>query len=499
MKNRPNVSIQIILLLIATLFFQNIGFAQQKLAANRLDYHFSWDGKSSILKVDLFYNTHGSDSTVLQFGNPNPGGLTNIFSILNNPQIDHEDSLIINPADRRLTVRHKTKGLKKLHYEIDGTPVLNPKRARPDEAFRPGITPGFFYSLGYNLFMDVADSTYTELAFVWENWPKTMPYFVSSNPEARPGDRQVVRNEDRNSILIQMNENLQIKKYAVNKIPTYLVTSKGETASGMQEGMDPLVTKFIPNVREFWQDYDFKFYFVSMIPLLTKMPPTMTGIGLKNGFGTRYSGPLDTEKIATIAHEVSHTWIGGRMQLKSIGMENEWFNEGFNDYIAIYNLVRAGLFDKTAFLKYTNEEIFGQYYRNPENTTRGDSIEKNFWKSKNFEKIPYHRGFIYAFYLDNQIRLATGSQKNISDFLLHLYKQNRRNKKQVFDVPDFTEALSAFLPKEQIASEIKTYMHEGKLFDFRNVKLIDAFLVKYEDQVPQLQIAESANFAEIYR
>jgi len=499
MKNRPEVLLPMIVLMIINTLFSHQSFAQKKMAANGLDYHFSWDGKSSVLKVDLFYNTHGADSTVFQFGNPNPGGLTNIFGILHNPQTDLGDSLSIHSEDRKLIVRHKTTGLKKLHYEIDGTPVLNPKRARPDEAFRPGITPGFFYSLGYNLFMDVGDSTYTELSFVWDNWPKSMPYFVSTNPKAKPGDRQVVKNEERNSVLIQMNANLQKKEYLVNKIPTYLITSKGETASGMQEGMDPLVTRFIPNVREFWQDYDFKFYFVSMIPLLTKMPPTMTGIGLKSGFGTRYSGPLDTEKIATVAHEVSHTWIGVRMQLKSIGMENEWFNEGFNDYIAIYNLVRAGMFDKAAFLKYTNEEILDKYYRNPENTTPGDSIEKNFWKSKNFEKIPYHRGFIYAFYLDNQIRLATDSQKNIRDFLLLLYKQNRKNKKQVFLVSDFTEAMSAFLPKDQINSEIQTYMHEGKLLDFGKVKLIDAFQLKYENQIPQIKMSESADIKGIYR
>ncbi|TDE14872.1 M61 family metallopeptidase [Dyadobacter psychrotolerans] len=499
MNNRLSVLLSATIISFVVMFVPGRGFAQQKLASNRLDYHLSWDGRSSLLKVDLFYNTHLADSTVFQFGNPNPGGLTNIFGVLQNIKADRNDSLRIAGQDRQIIVRHQTPGVKKLHYEIDGTPVLDPKRARPNEAFRPSITSGFFYSLGYNLFMDVADSSYTELSFAWDSWPENMPYFVSSDPKAKPNERQIVPNGERNNVLLQMNENLQRKEYVVNKIPTYLITSNSDSASDMQQGMDPLVTKFIPKVREFWQDYDFKFYFVSMIPLLTKVPPTMTGIGLKNGFGTRYTGALDTEKIATIAHEVSHTWIGGRMQLKSVGMENEWFNEGFNDYIAIYNLARAGLFDKAAFLKYTNEEILGQYYRNPENTTPGDSIEKNFWKSRNFEKIPYHRGFIYGFYLDNQIRLSSGSKSNIRDFLLLLYKQNRKNKKQVFALSDFTEALSAFLPKDQIISEIKTYMHQGKVLDFRTVKLIDAFSLSYQDRVPKISISDKVSIKEIYR
>ncbi|WP_265794014.1 hypothetical protein [Pedobacter sp. MC2016-15] len=35
-------------------------------------------------------------------------------------------------------------------------------------------------------------------------------------------------------------------------------------------------------------------------------------------------------------------------------MENNWFNEGFNDHIAIYNLVKTGLYSKADFLDYVN-------------------------------------------------------------------------------------------------------------------------------------------------
>lgn len=476
-----------------------IVYSQNDTNKNRLDYHFSWDGKSSILKVELFYHTHNADSTVFVFGNPNPGGLTNIFDILVNPGIDHGDSLSVNTSDRKLVVRHNTQGVKKLNYEIDGTPVLDPKRARPNEAFRPSIAPGFFYSLGYNLFMDVADSTFTDVTFVWDSWPEQMPYFVSLDPEAKPGHRQMVAHAERNGVLIQMNQNLQRKKYDINKIPTYLITSKSGDGNDMQQGMDSLVARFIPGIREFWQDYDFKFYFLSMIPLLTEVPSTMTGIGLNNGFGTRYSGPLDTEKMVTIAHEISHSWIGVRMGIKSKTMENTWFSEGFNDYIAIYNLVRSGLFDQTAFLNYVNKEILRPHYTNPENKTPADSIEMNFWKNKNFEKIPYHRGFIYALYLDHQIRLATNSKKGLRDFLLILYNQNGKSKEKVLTVADFIEALSAFLPKEQIELEVKNYMHDGQLLDFRKIKLINSFLVNYDDQVPQISFSGKSDFSSFYK
>ncbi|HEY3402739.1 MAG TPA: hypothetical protein VGK59_05080 [Ohtaekwangia sp.] len=472
--------------------------AQHLTPAHRADYHFSWDGISSVLKIDVFYNTQGKDSTVFIYGNPNPGGLTHIFEILSSVQIDPGDQLEINSRERKVKVLHRTSGLKKLHYEINGKLYADTKRARPNEAFRPTIERGFFYALGFNLFMNIANGRYSQLSLVWDHWPQHMPYFISCNPEARPDEPQIIAHDDRNMVLLQMNENLIIKKYTVKDIPNYLLTSKSDTINSMQEQMRPFINTLIPQMRDAWQDHAFDYYFISMIPLLNKVPSTMTGIGLKNGFSTRYSGPLDIEKTETIAHEVSHTWIGGRLKFKSVTMENEWFNEGVNDYVAIYHLAKAGILDSTAFLNYVNKEVFEPYYTNPHNTLPADSIEKYFWTSKDFEKIPYHRGFIYAFYLDNQIRLSSQGKYTLLNFLLHLYQQNRKRNIEVFTKVNFTEAAERFLNKEQVKSEIENYMLNGKLLDFHHIQLTEGFQVKYVNQVPKISLSPGMPLSKLY-
>ncbi len=472
--------------------------AQQK-TKDIMSYRLSWDGKSEKILVDLQYDNHGRDSTVFTFGNPNPGGLTRIFDILKNIHTDRGAKWTTDSGARKIVVLHTRKGRSRLQYEIDGTLVKDPKRARPNEAFRPTAGQGFLYTLGYNLYLEPTDTLYKKISVRWGKWPKHMTYFISADPEAKPSDRITVAMKDKNSLLIQMNENLVKDKYVVNGIPSYLLTSRSDTLNHMKEEMKPFVTRLIPHMRDFWNDNDFKFYFISMIPLRNEVSSTMTGIGLINGFGTRYSGPLDKDKTAIIAHEISHTWIGVRLRIASKGMENTWFGEGFNDYVAIYNLTQTGMFSSEDFLRYVNRDIFEPYYNNPENTLPGDAIEAGFWKNKNIEKIPYHRGFIYAFYLDQQIRQASEGKFTLQDFMLRLLSQAAEQKKREISPEEFAAAASGFLPAELVLEQVHTYMLGGKLIDFRQAGLADGFSIMYQGNTPVLSLPQDADLKKVFR
>jgi len=179
-------------------------------------------------------------------------------------------------------------------------------------------------------------------------------------------------------------------------------------------------------------------------------------------------------------------------------MENNWFNEGFNDYIAIYTLARSGLLDNKEFLSHVNDKNLRPHYTSPVGTMPGDSIMQNFFKSHFYEKLPYQRGFIYAFYLDNQIRIASGGKQTIRNFLLKLYDNNKQNKNKPITIDDFTSAIATFLPKLQVKKEIEEYMLKGTYIDFRKVKLIDAFQVRFNNNLPELSLSEAANLKKLY-
>jgi hypothetical protein len=467
---------------------------------DRMDYHMSWDGKTSALKIDLLYHPDENDSTLFIFGNPLAGGQPEIFKILSKIRGSAGDSISINSNERKIVVHHLSKGLKKLSFEIDGSLVVGSSRTLPNEAFRTTIIPGFFYTLGYQFFMDRPDSSCKNIGIVWDNWPLKMPYFVSTNPEAKPNELQIIRNNDteRNSFMLQMSDELVIEKHLIKGIPNYLLTSKKDTSSELPKSIIPFMTDFIPKVRDFWNDYDAPFYILSAMPLRNNVKSTMTGMALLNGFTIRYRGALDDEKTQLISHEISHTWIGVRLRYKSVGMENNWFDEGFNDYIAVYNLVRSGIFKKEAFLKYMNDKNLRPHYTSPVGSLPADSIAANFFKNAQYEKITYQRGLIYAFYLDNQIRVATKGEKSIKEFLLSLYQENKKENNKLITDEDFIRAVSRVMPRNKVDQDIKTFMLEGKLINFKKAKLVKAFKIEYINGIPELFLSNGADLTKIY-
>jgi predicted metalloprotease with PDZ domain len=503
MKNKygPVIpKLRILHLTIALLFLLQSGKAQNVPPTDRMDYHLSWDGISSILKINLLYNARDNESLTFVFGNPEAGGQPHIFKILKNVTVNKEDSLSLDAAIRQIKIYHHGNGIKKLHFEIDCKLIRDKARALPNEAFLPTLEKGFLYTLGYQLFLDFPDQRFKQIGIVWDSWPKDMPYFVSTDPKAAPNNLQIIaaNKDEMNVFMLQMSNDLIINKYVVKGIDNYLLTSKNDTTSGLPKDIIPLMEKFIPDVRDFWQDYTGSYYILSAIQLRNDVGSQMTGMGLRNGFSVRYRGPLDLHKTQVISHEISHTWIGTRLKYGSIEMENNWFNEGFNDYIAVYNLARTGLFDDKAFVNYVNDNNLKAHYTSPVATIPGDSISTQFFTNILYQKLPYQRGFIYAFYLDNQIRLATKGKQNIRDFLIALYAENRKMNNNPIEKSTFVKIIAPFLPYKDIAKEIDTYLLGGKLVDFKKVKLIKAFKMNYEKGWPELSLTEGTKLQEIY-
>jgi predicted metalloprotease with PDZ domain len=158
--------------------------------------------------------------------------------------------------------------------------------------------------------------------------------------------------------------------------------------------------------------------------------------------------------------------------------------------------------DKAAFLDYVNKNNFLDHYSSPVKNEPNDSIAAKFWTDKNYQTLPYKRGFIYAFYLDNQIRLASRDKKTIRDFLLALYTRNRQihssNPNAHLTMDDYIAVASRFIPEKKVRYEIENYLMKGNLLDFRKIKLIDGFTIDYKDSIPVLKISKTTNLKKIY-
>jgi hypothetical protein len=95
----------------------------------------------------------------------------------------------------------------------------------------------------------------------------------------------------------------------------------------------------------------------------------------------------DSIKIMLL-HELYHHFN------KSGGYESNWFGEGFTEFFCRYLSLSESKFKDEC------NKFLTQYHMNP---YRNSGIEimtrHNFWNNKFVEKLPYAKGFVYAFYL----------------------------------------------------------------------------------------------------
>ena len=466
----------------------------------QLAYHLSWDGKSTLLKVSLEYTPVTKDSTVFIYGEPNFGGQKQIFDVLQN--IETSDKVQLTPGERKITVYHTRAGLQKISYTINGQLVGNPKRATVDELFRPLITPNVLYLVPLFFMINPVGNHAAVASVQWDSFPANVPYFISTAAGASPAVKQTISLKNEQDELILMGPSLVINTYKVHGIPYYAITSQSDTINDISAELEPFFKSYFPGLRNFWKDDKAPYYYISILPLLSIDKPWATGFSQKHGFVMRYSGKFDNNKKRVLAHETSHSWIGNNMQIGDDEFDNQWFGEGFNDYVMLINLVKAGIQDKAAFLDYVNKDNLLAHYSSNVKDAPNDSISVKFWVDKNYQTLPYKRGFIYAFYFDNQIRLASRSKLTIRDFLLALFIRNQQmhaaNPTANLTMNDYIAAASKFVPEQQVRNEIETNLLKGTPLDFRTIKLIDGFTIEYRDSIPVLKIDDKIDLKKIY-
>ena len=473
---------------------------KSEVPAAQLAYNLGWDGKSAILKVSLEYSPATKDSTVFVYGNPDFGGQNAIFKILQD--IDSKDKVKLTPGERKITVYHTDPGLKKISYTINCELINNPKRATLNELFRPVISSNILYLFPRFFMINPLGHPAKAASIQWNSFPPDLPYFISTAAGTAPAVKQTVELSQEEQVPILAGSGLVIDLYKVHGIPYYSITAKNDTVNKLQTDLKPFFKSYFPGLHDFWMDDETPYYYTALLPLLSIDRPWATGIGQKHGFVMKYSGKFDVEKNRVLAHETAHAWIGNRLQIGEDEFDNQWFGEGFNDYVSNINLVKAGIQDKAAFLDYVNKDILLGHYSSKAKDAPNDSIRTKFWTDTEYERLPYRRGFIYAFYFDNQIRLASKGRLSIRDFLLTLYNRSRQiravNPAANLTLQDYIEIASKFIPEKQVSGEIATYLIEGKTLDFKKIKLIDGFKVDYHDSIPVLTIDKKINLKRFY-
>nr|WP_315225069.1 hypothetical protein [uncultured Flavobacterium sp.] len=491
------------IVIILLLIFSSFSYAQQK---TFMDYVLSWDGESSILGVELTYSATHKDSTVFTFGDPDFGGQHDIFNVIKNISVTKPEVLKIEEANRRITIYHNGTKKHSIIYEIDGSlPIDKPTRSTQTELFRPVITKGILTLVNLQFALEVTNESNPLVSFKWRKYPENFTYFNSVQPSQKNPSKKLADYYDKLSqkVYFVMGDNIDVKEYHVMGIPYYCVTTKEDTyGNDLQGNFIPFFESYFPSIHRFWKDTDFPFYFLAVTTLQNNQREIGAGgFGIKNGFVMKLGKKFDKREKYVTAHETSHSWIGIKMMLGNDSFDNQWFGEGFNDYITIINLANSKVYGKDDFLYYLNEETLKPHYESKIKGVHNDSIAAKYWTDyANYGVLPYKRGCIYAFYLDNQIRRTSNGKFTLRNMLLDLY-EFRKEKKQdeELTVDDFINVGASYLDKKELKEQIAHYMIAGHPIDFSTVKLIDEFIIEINNNIPTVSLTENANLSKIYR
>lgn len=470
-------------------------------AQTKVNYKVFYSENSAVdgLKVQLTYKSKKvQDEIYLQYYNEG-WGENDLFNCLNvlqneNPTLNFE----LVPDSNRIIVRYPKSKKIVFNYSIhqdylgDSINIVN----------RPRMNNAYFHVLGRSLFI-VPEDVFTtgqskiEANIAWDGFPTD---YVIHNNFASNIRSQVIKGDINTQFYHSLFVGGDYRLYQFehhSKPIIFAIRGDWYSDYSNDEKMVDALKKTIQTQRDFWNDYSQAYYTVIMSPTVSQndslfQGQSTVGSAIFNGFMIQSTNnPFNQFGVINYIfnHEMMHQWIG--LTIKNRHEElNYWFSEGFTDYYTYKNRLRGGEISLQEWCTLFNNDVISDHYENPKRNEPNYIVVDDFWLSRDVEKIPYRRGAIFAFWLDNKIMKATSYTKSLDDLMRILLQKSKTENKQLTD-EWFLEEAQKFINMEDISYEFQKYIIIGEDLTLSSDDLIDCFRIEIIENVPQLVLQES--------
>lgn len=478
----------IILILVS---FPFITFGQSK-----VNYQISYNEniEQNGLKIQIsVISKKISDSTYFHYSNEVWGetNLTNCLKFIKaeNPKYNFK---IIADSNRIVVYHPKVKKISFAYHIIQDIKEKSPKSKN-----RPILEKEFFHILGQSLFIvpeQIFDGKIDNPEIIanieWENFP--IDYKIH-NTFGTNQKKQILKvklwSELYHSLFV--GGDYRIYSFLYQKKPIEFAIRGNWLAEYQDEKLLNALKKTITTQRDFWKDNSFNYYTVILTPTLTQKDSifkgqSITGSSVKNGFIIQSSNnPFNNFSTMKYIfnHEMMHDWIGGKISMKNEEL-NYWFSEGFTDYYAYKNRLRNNDLNFQEWISNFNKEVIKPHWENPEKNKPNYVIKDDFWKNRNIEKIPYRRGAIFAFWIDNQILKKSNYTKSLDDLMREILNICKTQNRKFTD--DLFLDISQKYLNEDITYFFQKHIINGEDFELKNEDLIEDFKIEYENKIPKI-------------
>lgn len=468
-------------------FFLLLLAAQTAWANQPLSYTFSPSPSPGRLRVTLAFegNANGLDYLGYQ---ENQFGEANQMAFLEFPEQLAGITLSKQPEKDRIEVRHQGGRVSVVYEVLDRQADTMPFYQYC--CYKPIVQSAYFHiQSGHLLAVPEeywkAGNDLRAVRFHWAGFPEDWTLHHSFGARR---EETVLLTQSALSVAVFVGGDFRRHTFEVRGQPVHLLT-RGQWVSFSDDTLLTLLRRTVEGHRAFWNDFSDTLYSVTFLPIHdapwtpNSQYVSVGGSGLTNSFlsyatnnpGVRY----DLIRYLWM-HELMHHWVGTRI-VNEQEEKQYWFSEGFTDYFTLKNSLAYGLIGVSDFVKQLNQ-VAAEHYASPIRSVPNDSLNyERFWNGgKEWEKLPYRRGFLYAFFLDNLIREKSGGQKNLDGLMRHILEETNRNPEQKMDHGFLTASLRKYTGG-QLKHQLKNYIEQGTPIDFRKTKLPDGIEVVLKD------------------
>jgi predicted metalloprotease with PDZ domain len=424
------------------------------------------------LKVTLECTAEKNGETTLLFLD-RAWGENGLHKVLRNLKSLNEGVEIIQNKDSGwIRLKHPVT-LKKIRFEYDIIQDIElPLTSR--KTYRPIIQQDYFHVFSHNLFMlPRAYTPNSDAPFnVQIQWKGFEDSFALINTFDANAKTQKIENTNERSFHSGLFIGGDFRHYPItiqNNTVAYAI--RGQWEKLQDTTMVSILKKTITVQRDFWKDHSQKHFTVTTIPTHQEQGSSFQGTGLTNAFATSAGNNehLELEGLVYLFnHELQHNWIGHTIR-NANEEEQYWFSEGFTDYYTIKNIAKNRIhdLDGSYFIKQFNQTIKTLYASPVKEAPNSEINYDNFWTNHDYEKLPYRRGAIFAFYLDHKIRKDHNNQKSLDDLMLAIKKDALQNDQRI-DHRYFIQKANTFL-NDDITPFFTQHIINGEWFDLKAI------------------------------
>lgn len=367
--------------------------------------------------------------------------------------------------------------------------------------YRPMMDSNYFHILGMRLFMVpelifMTDTTKARIKIVLHSSDEKS-IFHSSFGHDRVQNIEVIREDLYASFFIGGD----FKRYHfTHENDTIYFLSRGDWTSFSDEDIFELLNQTIKSQYHFWNDPRGGNFSVSLVPTFESWY-SVGGSGFSNSF-ISFASNNDQVTLDHMRwlynHELLHKWIGRTIQNEDEVTEY-WFSEGFTDYYAYKLQLKSHQIEAYEFLKILNEKVILPHLKDPMKEVPNSQLTfQEYWGNyATYQKLPYRRGLLYAFLLDNQIKISSNYSKSLDDVMHDLLKTALKDQSFRLNATSFLNVLNRHLNVNNLNSDFEKYILDGKWIDF-DQQLIEGLHQSEMNGIPMIQI-DSSQYSKVMR